>query len=60
MTEIKRISLNAFAKFLKVGGKNGDGGNFAKTLKSDPTASRSYLLNDLDMTWKVAARMGVI
>jgi hypothetical protein len=55
-----RISLNALAKFLKVGGKNGEGGNFAKTLKSYPAASRAHLLNDFDMTWKVAARMAVI
>lgn len=56
------IKLDALAKALGVGAKpNGvNGGDFHKLWKNDQPAATAYLLNDLDMTAKCAARMGVL
>lgn len=58
-------SLDTLARFFRVGGKpeGVDGSHFA-TLWAGNQESRqaalAYLANDLDMTWRLAERMGVI
>ena len=56
-------SLNRVAKFFSVGGKPEDGttgADFARLWKEDPEKAASYLKNDLDMTYHVALRMGIV
>ncbi|MCP4540276.1 MAG: hypothetical protein GY832_24315 [Chloroflexi bacterium] len=60
------ISLNRLAGVLGVGGKPDDctGAQFAEMWlsgdKEKRAIARNYLANDLDMTWGVARRMGVV
>ncbi|MBI5386780.1 MAG: ribonuclease H-like domain-containing protein [Verrucomicrobia bacterium] len=54
-----RGSLDAVAKHLGVGAKNGDGHNFAKLWQSDRAKAVEYLRNDVELTRKVAEAMGV-
>lgn len=56
------VKLNALARAFGVGGKPDgvDGGMFADLLKTNPEAAKAYLGNDLEMTRKVAERMGLI
>ena len=54
-----RGSLDAVAKHLGVGAKNGDGHNFAKLWQSDRAQAVAYLRNDVELTRKVAEVMGV-
>lgn len=53
-------SLNAIAKALGLGEKNGDGAAFAELLKIDRDSALAYLRNDLELTASCATRMGVI
>ena len=53
------ISLDRLAKYLRVGQKNGEGKDFAALLKSDPAAAEAYLRNDLELTRRIAIKMGV-
>jgi hypothetical protein len=52
-------SLDAVAKHLGLGGKTGNGKDFAKLWESDRAAAEKYLLNDIALTEAVAKRMGV-
>lgn len=58
--------LDTAARWLGLGGKPDgvDGGHFAALWRSGDAESRlaakGYLLNDLEMTWKLGERMGVI
>lgn len=52
--------LDAIDRYFGGGGKNGDGAMFAELLKINREAAVEYLKNDLVMTARVAARMGVI
>ena len=52
--------LDSIDRYFGGGGKNGDGAKFAELLKIDREAAVEYLKNDLQMTARVAARMGVI
>ena len=59
------VTLDSLAKFFGVGGKPDDctGADFAKMLagkKEDQAKALAYLKNDLDMTWQVAERMGLV
>jgi predicted PolB exonuclease-like 3'-5' exonuclease len=56
----EHISLDRLARFLKLGGKNGHGEDFAKQLIENEQMAREYLINDLAMTWRIAERLGVI
>ena len=52
------MGLDAVAKFLRVGAKNGDGAEFARLWSEDREQAIEYLANDIDMTVAVAKRMG--
>lgn len=54
------VSLNAVARFFKVGEKVGSGVNFSSVYESDRPKAIAYLKNDLDLTLAIAQRMGVI
>lgn len=51
-------SLDNICKQCGIGEKSGNGKDFAKLLASDPEAAQAYALNDLDLTRKLAKRMG--
>ena len=55
-----RGSLDAVAKHLGVGAKNGDGKDFAALWHRDETKATEYLTNDLLLTYRVARALGVI
>lgn len=55
-----RGSLDAIAKHLGVGTKNGNGADFAKLWQSDRTKAIDYLRNDLQLTSKVAQALGCL
>lgn len=56
------VKLDTLARAMGAGGKpeGVDGSMFSELLKTDPAKAREYLANDLQMTAKVAARMGVV
>lgn len=60
------VKLDKLAKFFGIGGKpeDCDGGMFASLWNSGNADSRQqaiqYLENDIDMTWRLAERMGVV
>lgn len=53
-------SLDHISKSLGVGGKNGNGAEFGRMLKEQPQVAREYLFNDIDLTSKVADRLGIL
>ena len=53
------ISLDRLARYLRVGQKNGEGKDFAELLKSDLQKAEEYLRNDLELTRRIAIKMGV-
>ncbi|MBA4150303.1 MAG: ribonuclease H-like domain-containing protein [Verrucomicrobia bacterium] len=53
-----RGSLDAIAKHLGVGAKNGEGKEFAALWQSDRAKAMEYLRNDLELTAKVAEVLG--
>ena len=53
-----RGSLDAIARHLGIGGKNGDGKDFAKLWQSDRDKAVAYLKNDLEMTARIAESLG--
>lgn len=53
-------SLDSIAKHLGVGAKTGDGKDFAALYRTDRPKALAYLRNDLDMTYRVAVRLGAI
>jgi DNA polymerase elongation subunit (family B) len=55
-----RGSLDAVAKHLGVGSKNGDGKDFAKLWETDREKAIEYLRNDLQLTARVAEALGVV
>ena len=54
-----RGSLDAIAKHLGVGAKNGEGKDFANLWASDRAKAIEYLRNDLELTARVAEVLGV-
>jgi len=56
------VSLNTLAQAYGVGGKPDgvSGADFARLLTEDQERAFNYLRNDLDMTFQVALRMGII
>jgi 3'-5' exonuclease len=59
------ISLDRLGKALGLGGKmeGMDGGDFARLWNGTPEEheqAKAYLIHDLDLTWKVANRLGVM
>jgi predicted PolB exonuclease-like 3'-5' exonuclease len=52
------VSLDTVAKFLGVGSKTGNGGQFANLMKFDVDAALRYLENDVKLTARVAERLG--
>ena len=55
-----RGSLDAIAKHLGVGAKNGNGADFAKLWQKDRAKAVEYLRNDVQLTAKVAEVLGVL
>jgi uncharacterized protein YprB with RNaseH-like and TPR domain len=55
-----RGSLDAIAKHLGVGEKNGDGAEFAKLWATDRTRALAYLQNDVGLTARVAGALGMV
>lgn len=55
-----RGSLDAIAKHLGVGAKNGSGAEFAELWQRDRTRAVEYLRNDLELTEKVAIGLGCL
>lgn len=53
-------SLDAIAKHLEVGTKNGSGADFARLWQSDRPKAIEYLRNDLHLTAGVAKALGVV
>jgi 3'-5' exonuclease len=53
-------SLDAIAKHLEVGSKNGSGADFARLWQSDRPKAIEYLRNDLHLTAGVAKALGVV
>jgi DNA polymerase elongation subunit (family B) len=53
-------SLDAISKFLGVGAKNGSGKDFAGLWESDRDAALAYAINDINLTYAVAQKLGVI
>ena len=53
-------SLDAIAKHLDVGAKNGSGADFARLWQSDRAKAVEYLRNDLTMTAGIAQVLGVV
>lgn len=59
----KFVSLDAAAKHFGLNGKNGEGKEFARLWKGteeEREQARAYLVNDLEMPWVAAQRMGVV
>jgi hypothetical protein len=54
-----RGSLDAIARHLGVGAKNGDGKDFAQLWQSDRAKAVAYLRNDLELTAKIADALGI-
>jgi DNA polymerase elongation subunit (family B) len=52
-------SLDSIAKHLGLGGKNGNGKDFAKLWETDRPKAVDYLKNDLALVAAIAQRMGV-
>lgn len=57
--DTKGQSLDAICRALKIGQKNGDGKDFAALYATDRQAALEYVGNDLELTAKLAARLGV-
>ena len=55
-----RGSLDAIAKHLGIGSKNGNGADFAKLWQSDRAKAVEYLRNDIKLTAKLAEVLGVL
>jgi hypothetical protein len=55
-----RGSLDAVAKHLGVGAKNGEGKAFAELWQSDRQKAEAYLRNDIELTAKVADALGIV
>lgn len=55
-----RGSLDAIAKHLGIGSKNGSGAEFAKLWQSDRAKAVEYLRNDIELTAKLAEVLGVL
>jgi hypothetical protein len=58
----ERISLDRLARTLGMGGKSGKGEDFARLWKGtiqEHLEAREYLVNDLNVTWNVAKRLGI-
>lgn len=53
------ISLNTFARALKIGEKTGKGEDFHRLFWTDRHSAIAYLRNDLDLTRRGAVRLGV-
>ncbi len=53
------ISLNALARALKVGEKTGKGEDFSQLFWTERPRALAYLRDDLDLTRRVAVRLGV-
>jgi hypothetical protein len=59
----KFISLDSAAKHFGLPGKNGEGKEFARLWRGteeEREQARAYLVNDLEMPWVAAQRMGVV
>src|SRR6185437_5605589 len=54
------IALDALARFLKVGQKNGKGDLFYRMWETDRQAALDYLSNDVQITFSCARKMGLI
>jgi hypothetical protein len=57
-----KVSLDNLARFFGIEGKPDGvtGADFAKLWETDRKTAEEYLRNDLNMTWEVAKRLGVI
>lgn len=55
-----RSSLDAVSRFFGMEGKSETGKEFYLWLEEDPEKAKEYLRKDLDLTWGIAEKMGVI
>jgi len=55
-----RSSLDAVSRFFGLGGKDQSGKDFWAMFQKDRQAAIDYLKKDLDLTWGVAKKMGLI
>ena len=58
--DIAGQSLDAVCRACGLGGKTGNGADFGALWLSDRPAALEYLATDLELTWKLAERLGVI
>lgn len=58
-TDYSGASLDAVAKALGVGEKNGNGKDFVALLKSDPVQAELYAKNDIELLRGIVKRMGI-
>ncbi len=54
------VSLDRLAQFLGVGRKTGSGADFASQWATDPSGALAYLANDLRLTRRCAAALGLV
>jgi hypothetical protein len=54
------VSLDDLGRYFGCGFKTGSGAQFHELLRYQPDEARTYLLNDLELTWKIAEAMGAI
>lgn len=52
------VSLDDLAHYFGVGAKTGNGADFGELLRYDAQKAKDYLVNDLEITWKIAEAMG--
>jgi DNA polymerase elongation subunit (family B) len=55
-----RGSLATVSKHLGIGEKSGDGAQFAKLWETDRAAAEKYMLNDIELTEKMAKKFSII
>lgn len=57
--DTKGQSLDAVCRALKIGRKSGDGADFAKLFATDRDSALAYVGMDLELTAKLATRLGI-
>ena len=58
--ERKGANLDIICKALGLGGKNGNGKDFAQLFSSDKPAAMEYLKRDIELTYNLAVKLGIV